>query len=77
MPNTFVPKNSSNINSLTYNPKTKTLLASLGKDRKQYSYKDVPGSIYEQLKEADKKGESVGKLFNELVIKGGFKYERL
>lgn len=38
-----------------------------------YRYFDVPEEVYLQVRD----GESVGRALNELVKKGGFKYERL
>lgn len=73
----FKPKKSSNVNWLSYDLSSHILFASLGKDNKEYAYKSVPVDVYNQLLVADQKGDSVGELFNKLVVKGGYKYEKL
>jgi hypothetical protein len=59
--------NSSNVKHLAYDRATKTLQATFKGDR-VYQYSDVPETTAIELFEANSLGESVGKLFNELVI---------
>jgi hypothetical protein len=44
-----------------------------------YQYRDVPPEVYEKLLAANKgiQNRSLGQEFHALVIKGGFKYEKI
>lgn len=69
---------SSNIQevSFVYNPNTKDKLGSLTVEFKSgltYVYSQVPLEVVEQVISA----ESVGKAFNELIKKGGYKFQRI
>ena len=59
--------NSSNVKHLAYDAATNTLQATF-KGNRIYQYSGVPESVAIELHEANSLGESVGKLFNELVI---------
>ena len=59
--------NSSNVKHIAYDRATKTLQATF-KGNRVYQYSDVPEATAIELFEANSRGESVGKLFNELVI---------
>ena len=58
---------SSNVKHIAYDRATNTLQATF-KGNRVYQYSDVPESVAVELFEANSLGESVGKLFNELVI---------
>lgn len=66
---------SSNVFYLAYNHSTHELIAELKTGK--YSYKDVAEVDFLKLKEAYLNKSSVGKVFNQLIVKGGYKYEKL
>lgn len=66
---------SSNVHSLEYNAQTKELKAQLRTGT--YLYKGIDKETMKSLEVAYMNGESVGKEFNRLIVKGGFKYEKL
>lgn len=66
---------SSNVFYLRYNHSTHELIAELKTGK--YSYKDVAEDDFLKLKEAYTNKSSVGKVFNQLIVKGGYKYEKL
>lgn len=66
---------SSNVFYLEYNSSTHELIAELKTGK--YSYKDVALDDFLKLKEAYINKSSVGTVFNQLIVKGGYKYEKL
>lgn len=66
---------SSNVFYLEYNSSTHELIAELKTGK--YSYKDVALDDFLKIKEAYINKSSVGKVFNQLIVKGGYKYEKL
>lgn len=70
--------NSSNISSVSYNPLQGTdeeigTLTVTFKSGMVYAYSQVPLLVVGRMLEA----ESIGKAFNELIRKGGYKFNRI
>ena len=66
---------SSNVQYLEYGHDSKELIAGLKTGR--YLYKEVDLKDINKLVEAYQNKTSVGKEFNRLIVKGGYKYEKL
>lgn len=66
---------SSNVEYLEYDHNTRDLIAGLKTGK--YLYKEVDPEDFNQLERAYIEQVSVGKEFNRLIVKGGYKYERL
>lgn len=72
----FEVKNSSRVKSFSY--EKNTLTVTFTNNNQSYRYFKVPDEVLQQLVKAvsDVKS-SFGKAFQELIIKGGYKYEKI
>ncbi len=68
---------SSDLASIGYDEEIQTLEAEFIKDHSIYQYFKVPVVVYEGLLATNKRGESVGKYFNQYVKKAGYQYKKL
>lgn len=66
---------SSNVEYLEYDHNSKELIAGLKTGK--YLYKEVDPKDIDKLVEAYQNETSVGKVFNQLIVKGGYKYEKI
>jgi len=66
---------SSNVQYLEYDHNSKELIAGLKTGK--YLYKEVDPKDIDKLVEAYQNETSVGKEFNRLIVKGGYKYEKI
>jgi hypothetical protein len=65
------PVTSSNLSSMGYDEDTSTMAVQFN-NGSVYSYQDVSKETYETVLHAD----SVGSTFNQLIVKGGYTYEK-
>lgn len=70
-------KPSSNIASITYDLKSKTLGVKFIKNGRTYLYSDVPEAVAIELQDELSKGQSPGKTLNSLIIHAGYEYSEV